>query len=126
MGGFKDRCHFLDSGMSVVAFTHPDTGQIYSLQDKLQVTPGDNAILALPGCLGELEGSFFQALVEYAKPVPFKTDQLYLITLPVEKDKYVARQWVLSQLRPDQSTQAIEALAHIGAPFMKIITMGRG
>lgn len=110
--------------MSVVAFAQADTGQVYPLQDKLQVMPGNNAILALPGCVRQLERSFFQTLMENAKPIPFEQQQLHLVALPIEKNKYLAGQWILPQLRPDQSTQAVEALPHIGAPPMQIITAG--
>jgi hypothetical protein len=123
----KGRCHFLGSnGTPVVTFAQPDTSQFYPLQDKLQVLPGNNTILGLPGCFGKLKSSFFQTLMENAKTIPFKKQQLTLVTLPVEKNKYVAGQRVLPQLRPDQSTQAIETLPHIGGALMQIITTGRG
>ena len=121
----NNHCRLLGgSGMSVVAFTEPDTGQVNPLQDKLQVMPGDNAILALPGWLGQLERPFFQTLVENAKPIPFEMNQLHLVALPVEKNKDLAGHRVLPQLRPDQSTQAVEALPHIGGSPMQIIRMG--
>lgn len=110
--------------MSVVAFAESDTGQLYPLQDKLQVLPGDNAILRLPGCLGQLERPFFQTFVENAKPISFECDQLHLVALPVEKNKYLAGQRVLPQLRPDQSTQSVETLPHIGSSLMQIIRTG--
>ncbi len=69
----NNRCRLLGgNGMSVVALSEPDTGQVYPLQDKLQVMPGDNAILALPGCFGQLERPFFQTFVENAKAIPFE------------------------------------------------------
>ena len=58
--------------MSVVAFAKADTAEVYPLQDKLQILPGDNTILGLSSCFGKLEGSFFQTLVENAEPIAFK------------------------------------------------------
>jgi hypothetical protein len=87
--------------------------------------PGYNAILGLSGCFGKLESPFFKSLVENPEAIPFKKQQLTLITLPIEKNKYVAGQRVLSQLRPDQSTQAVKTLPHIGGSLMQIITTGR-
>ena len=98
----KNRCRPLGSSVAMIAFAEPDACQVYSLQDKLQVLPGDNGILALSGCFRKFEGPFFKTLVEKAKTIAFPKNQFYLIAVSIEKDKYVAGQRVVAQLRPDQ------------------------
>ena len=60
------------------------------------------------------ESAVLEALREEAEPIAIPPKNLHAIPAAAAKDKELTGKWILGELRLYQSSESIEALAHVG------------